>query len=335
MILVIYLIAINLLALFMYGIDKRKAKNEKYRISEMALITVAVLGGAIGAFLGMKIFHHKTRKKKFYITVPLFLILWCVFIVFCLYQNYHLVTTEYSYEVREDCESISDSGLTIVQISDLHNQFFGFKQERLLKRIEKCNPDIIIVTGDVVDGAHTCYPLAYNFFEGAVKIAPVYYVTGNHEVSLYGDRFDKFIKDIDELGVHFMDGLMEECEIGKGDKKSSILIAGAADNSNVSDYGWSDDKRLKVLLSHEPVRYEEYETTGADLVFVGDIHGGQIIIPGKGGLLSPEIEFFPELYMGEHTFGDMTMYISRGLGNSVLPVRVNNYPEVVKVEVKR
>ena len=73
----------------------------------------------------------------------------------------------------------------------------------------------------------------------------------------------------------------------------------------------------------------------ADLVLTGHVHGGQFIIPGKGGLVSPDFEFFPEMYEGEHRYGDMTMIISRGLGNSVIPVRINNYPEIVRVVLRK
>ncbi len=319
MLLVIYLIIINILAFACYGIDKKKAENGKWRISEACLITLAVLGGAPGALLGMLLFHHKTKKRKFTVTVPIFLGLWTAFCIFALYQNYHLVVTEYRYEADVDCR--------IVQISDLHNQFFGFDQKRLLDRVEECKPDIIVVTGDVVDSHHTWYGLAKAFFEGAVKIAPVYYITGNHEVWLKGERFDTFLQEIEALGVHFLDGKMEEVD--------GILLAGTVDGREVRDYGWEKDDRLKVLLAHEPSGYAAYQASGADIVLAGHVHGGQIILPGKGGLISPDFEFFPELYEGEHHFDGMTMYISRGIGNSLLPVRINNYPEIVVIDIRK
>ena len=87
MVLVVYLAAINLLAFVMYGIDKKKAINGARRIPEKTLILLAVLGGAIGAFIGMHVFHHKTKKPKFFITVPIFAVLYIALIVFCLYKN--------------------------------------------------------------------------------------------------------------------------------------------------------------------------------------------------------------------------------------------------------
>ena len=113
----------------------------------------------------------------------------------------------------------------------------------------------------------------------------------------------------------------------------NMIIAGTENGFRTTDYNWKDDSRLKLLLAHEPSGYDDYINTGADIVFAGHVHGGQVIIPGKGGLFSPDIELFPDLYKGEYTFGDMTMYLSAGLGNSVLPVRINNYPEVVVVDI--
>lgn len=318
MILVIYLTVVNILAFILYGVDKRKAEKNKFRISEATLITIAVLGGSLGAFLGMKVFHHKTKKKKFTVTVPFFAVLLVICSIYLLYQNYHIVVTEYEY--KADCD------MNIVQISDLHNQLFGYKQKSLLNKIKKCEPDIIVVTGDAVDRNHTCYQFTKDFFKGAVDIAPVYYVTGNHEMWLDQDEFSAFLSEIEGYGVHFMDGKTEALD--------DVIIAGAANNSNVTDYGWADDERLKILLSHEPERHEQYVSTGADIVFTGHIHGGQIIIPGKGALLSPDMVFFPEMYEGEHQFGDMTLYLSRGMGNSIFPIRINDYPEIVLLKIR-
>ena len=88
------------------------------------------------------------------------------------------------------------------------------------------------------------------------------------------------------------------------------------------------------MLAHEPQYSELYKKLGADLVFTGHYHGGQIIIPGMGGLVSPEYEFFPKPYDGMTDMDGMQLVLSRGLGNSVLPVRINNFPEIVVVKVR-
>ena len=321
MILVYWLILVNLAAFILYGMDKSYAKKGARRIPEKTLLFWAFLGGSIGAFLGMKVFHHKTLKPKFAVTVPLLMVLELVICGFCLYQNYRLTTSTYDVDL-----GLSDD-VKIVQVSDLHNQFFGINQSVLLKNIEACDPDIIVVTGDIVDSTHTSYSIAMDFVEGAVKIAPVYYVTGNHEDRLHGDKLDKFYSDMRDLGVIFLD----DTYVDMGE----YTLAGIADSSleSFDAYPAFTDEKPVVMLAHEPDYVSLYQSLGADLVLTGHVHGGQIIIPGKGGLLSPDFTFFPELYEGMHSYGSMTLIVSRGLGNSVAPVRINNFPELVVINV--
>lgn len=321
MILVYYLILVNLAAFILYGADKSFAKKGARRIPEKTLLLWAFLGGSIGALLGMKLFHHKTLKSKFAVTVPVLCVLEVVCIIFSLFQNYHLVTTEYSADIG------LDNDITVVQVSDLHNQFFGVNQSALLKRIEKAEPDMIVVTGDIVDTTHTSYSIALDFIKGAVKIAPVYYVTGNHEERLHGKKLDVFFDEMKSLGVVFLDDTYIETD--------EYILAGLADSSLGGDapYGEFNNVKPIILLAHEPQYLEQYASLGADIVFTGHYHGGQIIIPGKGGLISPEFEFFPDPYEGMYDYNGMTVILSRGLGNSVAPVRINNYPELVVVKL--
>ena len=321
MILIYWLIIVNLIAFFFYGVDKSCAKRGKRRIPEKTLLFWAWIGGSIGAFLGMRIFHHKTLKPKFAITVPVLMVLEIVICGICLFQNYNLTVTEYEADI--------DLGhdVTIVQVSDLHNQFFGIKQSTLLKKIEAQHPDLIVVTGDVIDKSHTSYSIALDFFRGAVKIAPVYYVTGNHEVWLKGAKTDAMFEEMRELGVVFLDDNYVET--------NGFVLAGIADASLDSFVAYPpfDDSKPVVMLAHEPQYSVLYKKLGADLVFTGHYHGGQIIIPGVGGLVSPEFEFLPKMYQGINDIDGMKLVISRGLGNSIAPVRINNYPELVVVKV--
>ncbi len=322
MILVYYLILVNLTAFILYGTDKSYAKKGARRIPERTLLFWAWIGGSIGSFLGMKVFHHKTLKPKFAVTVPLLMVLEIVICGFCLYQNYHLVTTEYEADLG------LGQDLTIVQVSDLHNQIFGIGESALMKKIDSADPDIIVVTGDVVDETHTSYSIALSFFEGAVKRAPVYYVTGNHEVRLQGAKMSSFRDSLRSLGVTILD----DTYIDMGD----YILAGISDASldSFDAYPPFGDEKPVIMLAHEPQYFSLYQSLGTDLVLTGHYHGGQIIIPGVGGVVSPEVEFFPDMYEGMHTFGIMKLVLSRGLGNSFAPVRINNYPELVVVKVK-
>lgn len=351
MLLVYYMLIINILAFILYGVDKKKAEKEKYRIPESRLILVAVLGGAFGALLGMISFHHKTKKTKFRVVVPVFAVLYAVLMAVFLYGNYHLVTTEYEYASVDVSEELD--GYTIVQISDLHNQLFGIGDSSLMKDIKAAEPDIIVVTGDAVDMSHTSFKLAEVFFEGAVKIAPVYYISGNHEkwlADIRKESYDKFIQDIQAMGVNCIDDKtvdmqgftlagVSEWSLG-GEINVDNKLNGAEDNhseDNIEDNVAVDsaESDLVVMLAHEPGYLSDYSKAGADVVLTGHNHGGQIVIPGKGGLVSADFEFFPELCEGVHTEGKTAMIISRGLGNSLFPVRINNYPEIVKVVLRK
>ena len=320
MILVYWLVLVNLIAFVMYGLDKAYAKKGARRIPERSLLFWAWIGGSIGAFLGMKLFHHKTLKVKF-VVVPVLAVLEIVICGFCLYQNYHLTVTEYEADLG------LENDLTIVQVSDLHNQIFGIGESALLKKIEAADPDLIVVTGDAVDKTHTSYSISLSFFKGAVKIAPVYYITGNHEVFLRGPKTDAFMDDLRALGVVILDNTYVDM--------GGYVLAGIGDASldSFNAYGPFSDEKPVIMLAHEPQYHNLYESLGADLVLTGHFHGGQIIIPGVGGLVSPEFEFLPDYYEGMRAFGSTTVILSRGLGNSIIPVRINNYPELVVVKV--
>jgi len=333
MLYVIYMLVINLITFYLFGRDKRKAEKNQWRIPEATLLSFVIFGGAFGGLLGMKVFNHKTKKNKFRITVPAFVIWYVIFCIFSLYQNYHLVVTQYDYKSSKVSAELN--GYTIVQISDLHNQIFGIGQHSLLKKIREQSPDIIVVTGDAVDVTHTFFKPTESFFNGAVGIAPVYYVTGNHEKWIAesdskGERYKEFISDIESMGVHYID-----------DQRVSVdgfTLIGVSDMNLPEKVPHGDSpsggNSLNILLAHEPKMIDGYCDAGMDLVFTGHVHGGQIIIPGIGGIFDPDFRFFPDPYEGMLEYGNTTMILSRGLGNSVLPIRINNYPEIVVVKLK-
>ncbi len=318
MIFVAYLVVINVITFAVYGLDKYKAGKQKWRISERTLLLLAFLGGSIGALLGMLIWHHKIRKPKFYLTVPLLCALLVGGIIYCLYQNNHLSVSKYEADLG------LEKDVTIVQISDLHNKDFG---DALIKKISEQKPDLIAVTGDVVDSRHTDYETALTFFREAVKICPVYYVTGNHEERMDRVEIEAFYGKMVEMGVHDLNNAFTD--------QGEYVLAGIADRSLSGFPGFKnlDEGKPMILLAHEPKYADGYKRLGADVVLSGHIHGGQIIIPGKGGLLSPDGEFFPKYYGDMYDVDGMKLVVSRGLGNSILPLRINNCPEIVVIKV--
>lgn len=271
---------------------------------------------------------RKIPHKKILILILIIIIL----IPFCLYQNKHLVITTYTYESEKLGADLD--GYRIVQISDLHNAEFGKENKKLLETIRSCSPDIIIITGDLVDSNHTNVERAVAFVKEAVKIAPVYYVTGNHEYWLDPSENEQMMQGILAAGAYDLDD--EAVRIEKGD--SSFLLVGL-DDQHLSDETLKNllqeqKNELSIVLAHEPQYLQNYANAKADLVLTGHAHGGQIRLPFVGGIVAPDQGFLPEYTSGQYNSADTEMIVSRGLGNSIIPVRLFNYPEVVCVELR-
>ncbi len=231
-------------------------------------------------------------------------------------------------------ENIPDefNGFKIVHISDLHNAEFGDGQKDLIDKIEAQDADIIVITGDMIDSRRTDVDKAVELITGLGNKIPVYYVTGNHEsrVREYNELESKLI----ENGVTVLKN-----ESVKIEKDSSFInVIGVDDPS----FGMSANdifhtvSELKtdgydVLLSHRPELFETYCESGAELVLCGHAHGGQVRIPFIGGIVAPNQGLFPEYTAGSYKSGSTEMIVSRGLGNSIIPLRVNNPPELVVI----
>jgi hypothetical protein len=260
-------------------------------------------------------------------------------ILFCYWQNNSIVITESEYVNQKIPKEFE--GYVIAHISDLHNKEFGKKQKRLLKKLKSTSPDIIVITGDLVDRRKYDLNKAMSFVEGAVKIAPVYYVSGNHEA--WSNRYETIRSSLREAGVQVLDDSATEMSVGG----SSIRLLGLSDpdfltshyrdgtnTSRIEDYlhRWSSDERFQILLSHRPELFDRYVKYNMDLVFSGHAHGGQFRLPFlRRGLVAPDQGFFPKYTSGCYTKNGTTMFVSRGLGNSIIPIRVFNRPEILVV----
>lgn len=232
-------------------------------------------------------------------------------------------------------------GFKIAHVSDLHNAVFGRKNEKLLSLIRAAEPDIIAITGDLIDSRHTDIDSALAFVEAAAEIAPVYYVTGNHESRL---DFDEIEPRLITAGARVLRNEAED--IGRGGER--IRLAGIDDPSFIRTGGTAEERAaaeleqlgdgggtFTVLLAHRPELVEVYAEYGAGLVLSGHAHGGQVRLPLLGGLYAPGQGLLPEYDSGLYSLGETQMVVSRGLGNSVAPLRVNNRPELVIVTLSR
>ena len=248
------------------------------------------------------------------------------------------------YQIKNENLPESFQGFRIAQISDLHNTEIGEENSRLLEIIQRAEPDIIVITGDAIDSYHTDVEVALQFIEKAVKIAPCYYVTGNHEARFSREVYLDFEKKIGGYGVEV---LHDEAVMIERDGEH-IFLAGLDDPSFASYHNGIRYSNLSscikelfpedsfhILLSHRPELFETYVDAEVDLVFSGHAHGGQFRLPFIGGLVAPNQGFFPEYDAGLFSEGRTSMVVSRGIGNSIVPFRFNNRPEVVVVELSK
>ena len=288
----------------------------------------------------------RNMEKQKYIKLAVTLSIVIVIILFCNFQNKHLETTHYTYAAEQLGADLE--GYHIVQISDLHNAKFGKNNQKLVDRIRECEPDMIVLTGDLVDSNHTNVDRAVQFVDEIVKICPVYYVTGNHEYWLEASEYDELMSGLTGAGAVILDD--QVVEISSGDAKfrlvglddrslsdgtlGTLLNDQAGQKEETADNENSGEKELTVVLAHEPQYLARYASTGVDLVLSGHAHGGQFRLPFVGGIVAPDQGFLPEYTAGEYYMNGTEMIVSRGLGNSVIPVRLFNYPEIVCVELK-
>lgn len=276
--------------------------------------------------------------KKFLIIAIILIIVGAVYLY---WGNNSLTVGRHTLSPANLPESFS--GFRIVQVSDLHNKDF---KGRLIRKISSLNPDIIVITGDIIDSRHTDTDIALKFAENAVNIAPVYYVTGNHESRLK-DIYPEFRESLENLGVTVLDCRSVTLE-KNGDE---IVLAGMNDltfygsstlNENtivfkemLNNLGREKGDRTGILLSHRPEIFDTYVESGFEVVLTGHAHGGQIRLPFVGGILTPNQGFFPEYDAGLYQKENTSMIISRGLGNSLFPFRIGNRPEIIVCELEK
>jgi predicted MPP superfamily phosphohydrolase len=259
--------------------------------------------------------------------------------LFFIWQNNGIVITNYKYSNKKLPKGFDN--FTIIQISDLHNKDFHGK---LSEKVKTINPDMIVITGDLIDRRNTKIDTAARFIEEIAQTAPLYYVSGNHEQ--LSEVFGELKETLDKLNVKIIDNSFVVLN-RDGDKIGLMGIADPAVHQSESSYLWDDssvyvrnsiedlykntDTEFNILLAHRPELYYVYEEMEVDLVFSGHAHGGQVRIPFVGGLVAPNQGFFPKYTEGMYTNGITSMIVSRGLGNSIIPLRIFNRPELVVV----
>lgn len=249
-----------------------------------------------------------------------------------------------SYEVPVDL----NQNIRIVQLTDLHNTEFGEDNQELIDTVASQSPDMIFMTGDMLNKDDENLDTICNLITSLNKIAPIYFSYGNHEEEWESIFQINLKEDLTDAGAVVLDNEYIDLEV-KGQqtrvggyygyyrcphmttqdeiqKQKEITFADNFENTD----------RLKLLLCHIPTAWIDWEYMDdypVDVVFSGHYHGGQVRIPYIGGLYAPYVEFFPENTIGMFEGEKATCILSSGLGSESFIPRVNNPAEVVVVDL--
>ncbi|MET3194801.1 metallophosphoesterase [Gottfriedia sp. OAE603] len=265
-------------------------------------------------------------------------------VLFCYYQNNAIELNDTTIQSREVPKQFNN--FKMIQLSDLHGKEFGKEQNNLIRKIKNEKPDIILFTGDLIDSKHYVEKYSLILMGKIVKIAPVYFVTGNHEY--WSGKYEGLESKLESLGVKVLknEGVVIERSGGK------IQLLGIDDPANISENEYlteqqradvnikkslisiKHDIEFKVLLSHRPELFSLYSSYDFDVVLTGHAHGGQIRIPFIGGVIAPNQGVLPKYTSGQYKSENTTMIVNRGLGNSIIPQRIFNRPEIVVLTLK-
>ena len=258
-----------------------------------------------------------------------------------LWSNLSPVLTNIEYASSNIPTSFD--GYRILLVSDLHDACFGEENSRLIKLAREALPDLILITGDHVDSTRTDIPHSLAFSAALAEIAPVYYVSGNHEALIPEPEYQELLRGLEELGVNLLldDAVMIEKDgeivnlIGLRDvgflkgKFAEKAEASAVTLVSLIKPGFT------ILLAHRPELIEFYDLPGVDLMLSGHAHGGQVRLPLIGGLYAPGQGILPKYDVGLYERAGADLIVSGGLENSIFPVRVNNRPELLLITLSQ
>lgn len=260
---------------------------------------------------------------------------------FFYFQNNLIQISRHTLKLKNLPEKFDN--FKIIHISDLHSKEFGKDNKTLLQKIAKEQPDLILITGDIIDRRNYNEGPSVYFAKECASIAPVYFSTGNHE--MWSGKLNGLEEKLNSIGINVLRNESKQIRIGD----ESIYILGIDDPAvyRTKEEGEVLIKNIKkslknvpkdsfrILLSHRPERVDIYKDSNINLILCGHAHGGQIRLPFVGGILAPGQGFFPRYEEGMHNIGNSIIEISRGLGNSSFPLRVFNRPELVVINLKK
>lgn len=282
-------------------------------------------------------------KRKIFVTI---VVVFCfAFFAEAYWSSTHIEVT--GYEIANEKIPKEFDGFKIVQLTDFHDKKFCDNAISFTNIIKAQEPDIIVMTGDMVTDVDKDFSPFFNLCWQLKGICPIYFVEGNHEKCLWYYGVTVFLPKVEEYGVKILRN--ETIPIIRNG--SQINLVGYdldvkhyhGDGNPAKDIekgemnqllGTADKSKFNIMLAHSPSFFDDYVEWGADLILTGHFHGGLIRLPGLGGLLSPDRAFLPKYDGGAFYQGKSEMIVGRGIGNSNKIPRMFNNPEIVAITLK-
>lgn len=246
------------------------------------------------------------------------------------------------YEIKSNKIPKEFNNFKIVHLSDFHSYGFYKDNLKLLEKIDDEAPNIIVMTGDMVNKYDTNFEKFLNLAEALSKKYKIYYILGNHEVRLRKEDLDFILEKLKKFGIRIL--VDEKVTIVR--KKEHINIYGIniplsyykvinkptnVDEVISKNLSQCKGDEYNILLAHNPLYFEDYSKQNVDFILSGHVHGGMIRMPFVGAILSPERKFFPKYSSGVYEINNKKLLVSRGLGHSRNGIRVFNKREIVSI----
>ncbi len=264
------------------------------------------------------------------------------FVIICVFLGKSLLSTELEVTFTHIYSPKVKNGETIrvIALADLHNRQFGQDNTELVNQIYNLKPDMIVIAGDMVNKNEPDTSIVLSLCNQLKEIAPVYYGFGNHEMVMIYQNDIRLDDALEEMGIAIFKNTSVMAEI----KGTTFLIGslpsnaeGFYDDSRFAEYMekyLEEDDGFKLLITHfSDMYYDILADAKIDLGICGHFHGGQIQVPGLGGLYSVDYGFFPEYCNGLYQLENGSIYVSRGLGDSRKIPRINNRPELAVLDI--
>lgn len=275
-------------------------------------------------------------------------ILGILFLILFLMIGYFYVTSLSLIVTRYEIDTDFENSIRIVQITDLHNAEYGENNKDLIDKIQELKPDMIMMTGDMLNEDDKNTQIVCDLIQKLNSIAPVYFGYGNHEKT-WEKTFDIDLREIlIENGANVVDNDYTDLDINgnalriggyMGYYRTPHMITQDKDQQDketqfAEDFEKTD--RFKILLNHIPTAWLDWghiDSYPVDLVLCGHYHGGVVRFFNQG-LFAPYVGWFPKYTKGLFKGDKVACVLSTGLGSEHVVPRLNNPGEIVVIDLK-